>query len=156
MAHRGKDWPVVFRRDFNLNSQTYRHGLANRYDVGTQAFTFPDYPELQNTVWDCGPGTLEPPARLAWLSNVRVLAGRSWQFRFYGTLSGAALEFFTPSWELWLNGAKILAYALRAPDHNSDVPINGLGGSITFQDPTKFPHGPGSVGFVTVSPVHYP
>jgi len=156
MAHRGKTWPVVFRRDFNLNVQTYRHGLAEKYRVELPVFTFPDYPELRNTQWTCGPGALEAPQSLAWLSVVTTLAGRNWQIRFYGRLSGTALDFFTPSWELWLNGVKIFSYAMRAADRSSDVPINGTMGSILFQAPGKFPSGPGSVGTVSVLPVNYP
>jgi len=156
MAHRGKDWPVLFRRDFNLNVQTYRHGLAEKYRVQIPQFVFPDYPELRNTDWFCGPGVLQPVADLTWSSPITVLSGRAWQVQMHGILSGTSLELFTPSWQLWLASALTIAYELRAPDHTSDIPLTGAAGHVTFIDPSKFPSGPGSVGTVNVLPVRYP
>jgi hypothetical protein len=33
MAHRGRPWPLAFRRDFNLNVLTYNRGLPDSWDV---------------------------------------------------------------------------------------------------------------------------
>jgi len=156
MAHVGKDWPVLFRRDFNLNVQTYRHGLAEKYRVQIPPFVFPDYPELRNTNWVCGAGHLDTVPGIAWDSPVTVLSGRTWQVHLLGTLSGTALELFTPSWQLRLNGTIAIAYELRAANHTSDIPLTGAAGHISFIDPTKFPSGPGSVGTVTIFPVRWP
>jgi hypothetical protein len=156
MAHRGKDWPVLFRRDFNLNVQTYRHGLAEKYHVQIPQFVFPDYPELRNTDWICGTGLYDPPDRIAWNSPLTVLSGRTWQVQMHGTLSGAGLALFTPTWQLWLNGALTITYELRAADHTTDIPISGAAGHVSFIDASKFPSGPGSVGTVTVFPLRYP
>lgn len=73
MAHVGKFWPVLFRRDFNLNLQNNALGWARRY---LAFFTFNCLGTGQNLSgagFDCGPDEYPDPLSMLWRSGfIRV------------------------------------------------------------------------------------
>ena len=71
MAHIGKIWKLLFRRDVNLNVVTNQLGWANRYLLACQ-FPFNGGPGtlLENVVFDCGPGVVSFPDTITWPSQV--------------------------------------------------------------------------------------
>jgi hypothetical protein len=70
MAHAGKFYPVIFRRDWNLNVISNQTGWANRYIVRlfthTGGFGSAAYP----FVYQCGPGVESPFGTMRWSSQV--------------------------------------------------------------------------------------
>lgn len=156
MAHRGKPWPLTFRRDFNLNVNTYRAGLAHDYLLQTHQFMFTDWPLLRNLDWHCGPATDAVLPRLIWRSEMRTISGHTWRFRLVGTLVGDPLQLFEPSWYLERDGSDVCAWLMADATSNSRFPPSGVQGRIIFFDPVVFPSGPGSIGLITVAAIGYP
>jgi hypothetical protein len=77
MAHKGNLYPVLFRRDWNLNVVSNNDGWPNRYIVrlfqfgqGFGTFAFPG-------VYQCGPATESPHGRMLWRSQVYMNAAFS-------------------------------------------------------------------------------
>lgn len=78
MAHKGKTWPVLFRRDLNLNVETNDDGWSNRVIV-----TYPVLPTgfagfWSLSHWDCGPGGFLPPNLIEWKSELALKFGLHW------------------------------------------------------------------------------
>lgn len=68
MAHKGKDWPLTLRRDFNLNVFTYQHGLPKTWHLHWgQFFLLPGF-LLDNTDWLCHEGPMPNEHTLLWRS----------------------------------------------------------------------------------------
>lgn len=51
MAHKGRPWESVFRREFNLNVQTYNFGLAKSYDIHFNPFIGSQPNDLNNATF---------------------------------------------------------------------------------------------------------
>ena len=70
MAHKGKFYPVAFRRDFQLNVSNYSVGYANRYKVVPHGQTTGPGTLLFNVPFDCGPPFIHNFSQRSWLSQV--------------------------------------------------------------------------------------
>lgn len=73
MAHIGSAYPVVDRRDFNLNVKTNGQGFAHRYLCTLTRLPPGIGNGLQGTTWDCGPDGVDPIERLFWGSDPRFV-----------------------------------------------------------------------------------
>lgn len=155
MAHRGHQYPLTFRRDFNINVSTYQGGLAETYLLKCPPFTFTDWPALRPIYWYCGPATDLVLPKLIWASPLHTVSGHNWRFRIIGTLTGVSLELWEPSWILERDGTDVCGWQMAAASGTASFPPNGIRGRLLFYDPAVFPSGPGSIGFVEVSPVGY-
>lgn len=80
MAHVGRFYKVLFRRDWNLNISDNAQGHANRYIVtlpehlGTGIGTI-----IEGTIWDCGPGRLSIRDTQLWQAPFIRRAALHWQ-----------------------------------------------------------------------------
>lgn len=73
MAHVGQFFPVLFRRDFNLNVLTNRAGFARRY-IATSNFVATGIGAiLSGQQFDCGPDTQFDPRTIIWESDLMRL-----------------------------------------------------------------------------------
>ena len=71
MAHKGRQWPVAFRRDFNLNVPTNNLGWARRY-IGYITFMAQGLGGAVSGVeFDCGPDFQSQPNELDWSSEFK-------------------------------------------------------------------------------------
>src|SRR6476619_3563545 len=79
MAHRGRLYPVNFRRDFNQGSDVSNtRSLAHDYQITLDSNTSRGYP-VDGQSFVCSP-TVSPDVRdLRWLSDVRHLGNFDWQ-----------------------------------------------------------------------------
>jgi hypothetical protein len=75
MAHVGITWPVVTRRDFNLNVNSNNVGWANRYKVTLNILPPVIGNGLQGTEWECGPSGVSPIDRMFWASDPDLFGG---------------------------------------------------------------------------------
>jgi hypothetical protein len=75
MAHVGKTWPVVNRRDFNLNVPRNDVGWANRYHVTLTILPPGIGNALQGSEWECGPSGVDPIDRMFWGSDPELIGG---------------------------------------------------------------------------------
>lgn len=68
MAHKGKFYPVLLRRDWNLNVQTNRVGFANRY-ILTPKYGVTGFGTLPAArIWDVGPADDSVFGTMRWAS----------------------------------------------------------------------------------------
>lgn len=89
MAHSGKIFPLHFRRDFNLNVNTYQQGLPNVYILSFARNWGDPLPDpLAGTTFRCTPDQSPVPERLVWTSAAVHSAGHTFRARFELTLSG--------------------------------------------------------------------
>jgi len=69
MAHKGRVWPLGFRRDLNLNLLNNNPGWANRYYVDLLRLPPGIGHALQGSRWDCGPEQVTPGETIFWASD---------------------------------------------------------------------------------------
>jgi hypothetical protein len=69
MSHKGKLYPVGFRRDLNLNLDTNQTGWANRYIVTLAQLPPGPGHALEGSTWDCGPEQVTPAETIFWVSD---------------------------------------------------------------------------------------
>jgi len=74
MAHKGRLYPVGFRRDLNLNVQTNNSGWANRYLVKINILPAGIGHALVGSTWDCGPEQVTPGDTIFWPSDPDIFA----------------------------------------------------------------------------------
>lgn len=81
MAHRGRPYPVAFRRDFNQYSNIANgHAFPLKWHVVVHSGVVPVYP-LDGSVWVCGPDVYIPDGLLQWSAPVQHIAGVDYQLR---------------------------------------------------------------------------
>jgi len=75
MAHRGKHYPVLIRRDFNFNSDiSIANPLPARWRVVVHSGVTPTYP-IDGAIFVCVPNGFVPPDQYTWLSPKQVISG---------------------------------------------------------------------------------
>jgi len=75
MAHRGKHYPVDFRRDFNLNGDiSVPSPNPHRWRVTIHSGVIPPYP-VDGAVFICVPVGFVPPDQYTWISPKQVIGG---------------------------------------------------------------------------------
>lgn len=142
MAHRGRLFPVNFRRDFNQGGDISNvNAIAESYRIVIHTGVVPAQP-IDGTVWIVTPTAMENPVYLKWLSERRLFQGfhlqlsvfcgfpnnpdtvLQAQFRFDTTERGRAAE-----WNLGFPGSYTAPFIL------------GPGASTGVVDPAVFPRG---------------
>jgi len=68
MAHKGKAFPVLFRRDFNLNISNNNNGWKRRYLVSLTGLPAGPGGLINGFVFDCGPDSYPLVDRVSWQS----------------------------------------------------------------------------------------
>jgi len=142
MAHRGKVYPVVFRRDFNLNVNTFQRGLARRYSCKFPPITFNPPNNLVGLQMFADESTVSPADTLHWSGGPFANGGQVFHLELTCRVDRAtstALRLLTVS-ELSLGNVYIWRYGLDpATDHGSmfQPPSN-----LVFYSPAFFTNAP--------------
>lgn len=88
MAHKGKLYPVAFRRDFNLNVQSNNDGWGNRELIHWGQFPTGPAGFWSNSNWDCGQAPQPFATALLWRSEQVRKFGILWWSEFQVTITG--------------------------------------------------------------------
>jgi hypothetical protein len=87
MAHKGQLYPVLFRRDWNLNLVTNKNGFANRY-IFTPTDSTTGFGTLcRGQHFDCGPATNRFVSEMHWLSQVIRIGPLSFQVELHANIN---------------------------------------------------------------------
>lgn len=156
MAHRGHDWPLAFRRDWNINERSYQHKLAERYDVLFQTFAFsgamarlngrggrsgkPTDSDRTMYVWNVSGAELQAPYRL----ELRISMAAD------SVTSMVRARFYSIS-----TGLRTLEWAMANDGTHSTQFTDLWGGHEIFRDPIHCPN-PAALGGSNCRPAHYP
>ena len=97
MAHRGKFYPVAFRRDWNLNVHTNRIGFAKDYNFYYDSLTVGVWPGLVGAVFVCSEQPQSVPDLLEWASDYMPADGYLWRVRMQQRLTSHAPATEQPS-----------------------------------------------------------
>lgn len=100
MAHRGKFFPVNFRRDFNANCDIRSTtALAQAYTIELHSGTSPGY-AVDGSVFVLNPTDQPSPDALEWLSGVSVIAGHEYQLRLFVQIVQTVDVLLRATWRL--------------------------------------------------------
>lgn len=142
MAHRGRFFPVHFRRDFNRDTNAGAFtALAQAYNVVLNSGVVPGY-LVDGERFRCQEIAGPDPATLAWLSPARDIGIWFWQLRIhvsFWTLPDTQLR---STW--FLERDAIVVSSWRPIPTSYDDPIRKppfLPGQVLFTDETTFEHG---------------
>lgn len=75
MPHRGRPYPVAYRRDFNLGLQTNNTGWAQSYEVTLRNLGPGPGGGLAGKPFVCGPDTFASPQSIFWTSAPEIMFG---------------------------------------------------------------------------------
>lgn len=155
MAHKGLPWELEFRRDFNLNVQTYRGGIAKRYDILLSNFMGDLTPTLGGTSWRCGPSSMPLLDTLQFDSAAVSLGGFLYSLRLTIQVTGVPAGYVTRV-HLLRAGPGIIWTTRIGHDGRTFGPVGDpTVNQIIYFDPAIFPTGAGSPANDPV-PVPYP
>ena len=137
MAHIGNFYPVLFRRDFNLNVNTNRIGWPRRWIL-----TFGQASFLSFSTWDLGPDIQSALASISWLSIKRTLGPFGWQVEFRVTIRPGGATYLL-EWFVYdaATGATVASWKNNRTD--LDVPSTGSRDDVVLvsENPVYFPSG---------------
>ena len=141
MAHKGKDSPVLYRRDLNLNVSTNNRGFFRRYLVRFPNMGNGSGHVISGQVADCGPDDYASLPTIRWTSVPKITPALSWQ---------CALEVHVSaddySWDYFFydvaTGLAILQWRPETvfDDRLPRMPF-GAPQKLVFEDPAYFPQG---------------
>jgi len=149
MAHKGKIYPVLFRRDFNLNIFDNDIGWARRYLAKTTFNATGKGRLLSDFVFDCGPDTYPVVNHIEWESDWYDIGLHTYRLTVTVQLVHGSQYIRTLRYDEDVNGTVLdLQFAGEFPeDHPNFRPGELL--SINYWDPTFFDRQPSFVqGFV--------
>jgi len=145
MAHKGNPYPVLLRRDWNLNVSVNWVGFPRRYILHFGHAGF-----LTNTFWDMGPDVLSAPRIMTWQSAPREKGPFVWQTEFNAQINadGQTYRKFFRVFD-FNTAAVVLQWRVeqseRAPGLSPWVPF------LESENPIYFPQGV-SLGEITCNP----
>lgn len=156
MAHRGRLYPVHFRRDFNPNTSaktpgawpkgwrtTLHSGVAPPYIVDGHTF------DLQEIA---GPNV----STIAWLSPAVMLGLWLWQVRFHISFWQLPDTPTQPTWFLERDAIVVSSWrGIHSSRSNEISSHNQLAWEVLFTDFTTFPAG-ANFNFSNVNTIGYP
>jgi len=113
MAHVGKFYPVMFRRDFNLNITNNRNGYARAYDGFANDKGGPIGLALNTKPMHCHVVDEHSTTKIVWSQDYQPVAGFNVKFTFSLAITRAAI-YAGPSLEIRERSLGILAtYSTR-------------------------------------------
>jgi hypothetical protein len=142
MAHRGRHFPVNFRRDFNQNCDISNvNAAAETYRVVVHSGVLPPYP-IDGTVFICTPTVSPASAELRWLSELKFVGGFNWQ------LLGILIFPFVPdtklsfSWTMLRIGrGSVAQWFYHSPSYNDPFTFESGFAKTVNVDAGVFPRG---------------
>jgi len=151
MSHKGSFYPVLFRRDWNLNVLTNDNGYANRYIVTLPQLGTGPAGIWSNSTWDCGPATLAPQNTMLWKADPALKFGVHWwvevdsliqpssTYRRRGRMMTAEFGVIAE----WRNGSDGVFFPGFPPQ---------AGGALIMWDPGFFDAAPSTLIFTLIRP----
>lgn len=155
MAHRGRFFPVNFRRDFNANCDiSSTTALAQAYTIELHSGTVPPY-AVDGAVFVLNP--TDPPSAdaLEWLSDVSVIAGHEYQLRLFVQIVQTVDVLLRATWRLSKDDFVVSQW--RGVDKSRVDPLERgtlLTWQVDFTDFGAFPNG-ANFNFSHSGPVGY-
>lgn len=142
MAHRGRLYPVHFRRDFNRNcSIAGTAGFAKAYAVTLHSGTLPAY-IVDNERFECVEVAGPDNATIQWLSPARTIGINFWQLRILVSFWQLPDSQLQSTWILERDA--IVVSKWRPVPFSYDEPLRKrpfLPGQVLFTDETTFERG---------------
>ena len=100
MAHRGRRYPVAFRRDWNQKSDISNPAAhALHWRVTVRSGVSPPY-GVDGSVFVCGPDVYVSPNELRWQSPVQHVSGFDWRLTVFATYPFIPDTKLTGQWQL--------------------------------------------------------
>lgn len=156
MAHRGKLFPVHFRRDFSANANIQNPGvLAEGYDIILQGDnTVPSV--VNGHLFHLSPVDQPDPASIQWRSETELLGGQDWDVILRVTIVQTVDVLLKAVWFLFRN--EFLASSWQSVPANRLFPVQrgpAAFGQVLFTAGDVFPHG-ANFNFSDWHPTGYP
>jgi len=155
MAHRGRPYPVDFRRDYNQNCDvSIPRPNAARYRVVIHSGVVPTYP-IDGTVFVPERAVYIPVNLLKWTSARVTVGGFQWWveidqiFPFLPDTKRTALLTLFRS-----DRSNVASWAYRAPSYDDPLQFISTEANTSGLDPFVFPRG-GSFQNSTTTPIGY-
>jgi len=143
MAHKGKEYLLHFRRDFNLNVHTYRYGIADAYILQVLSNDVANPPPFIGQFVTCPRVAMPDLLTLRWLSDVQRSGGHTWRFRIELAITQPA-----PAMELvtfYLDRSDVpgaTVWVINKPDTSDPFFHSTFYERTLYYDPTVFPVNP--------------
>lgn len=120
MAHKGKRWPVLYRRDMNLNVSNNSIGWARRYLTFITWTSSGPGQRLSGFEFDCGPDEYPAIDKIVWRSGFVSVGIDRWQLTLTSQIVGGKRFKRTAVYELALYGRvlELFLFAATDPDHS--------------------------------------
>src|SRR5215831_13676665 len=100
MAHKGKRWPVMFRRGITLNVTTYKFAFAEQYDVTPDALLGSLGLLINGKSFRCSNPIVDSAGKTIWTSSVHTAGGQSFIVRLIEEIIGPNPQLNFVRWEL--------------------------------------------------------
>lgn len=149
MAHKGKLFPVVFRRDWNLNVNNNNDGWPNRFLLNFLNLPTGFGSLAGQFTYDCGPGTVRFISEMRWVSDpidFRI-------FTFHAEISVFIPQpsYYNRRIRLYEDHVGLILELRNFPDGNKALGFfNSFANGVVFWDPTFFDAIPTSTAINTV------
>jgi hypothetical protein len=142
MAHKGRLYPVAFRRDFNFHCDIRSTTtLPLHWRATLHSFVVPPYP-IDGSIFVCGGDVFIPPDKLRWQSAVQPVGGFDWRLTAILQFVQLPDTILKSHWELErLDKGLVAAWETSPPDYFNPFGFSGLFAKTLFNDFTVFPHG---------------
>jgi|SRR5215831_3556276 len=144
MAHKGQGYKLAFRRDFNLNVQTYMGGLADAYTCDILTSVVGAQLPPGGTRFVCPGSPMPSDGELEWTSAWLTVAGHTWRVRLRQSLVQQAPALLWPRGFLERGDIGIVGIWQTdnpAPRSSFDTEVE-LGAQLLYWDPAVFSHAP--------------
>jgi len=145
MAHKGKIWPVLFRRDMNLNENNYALGWARYYRTFFSFNALGLGMFISGVDFDCGPDTYPAIDTIVWQSKFKRVGAEFYQLTLTVQIVGGKRFKRTARYDEVIAG-KVLEMDYPPgtdPDHSGFLP--GALCNVTFWNEFFFDFKPANV-----------
>ncbi len=155
MAHRGKFFPVNFRRDFNANCDIRSTtALAQAYSVDLHSGVEPPYP-VDGTHWIVRSIDQPNPSTVAWLSDLSDISGQTYQLRLWVEIIEPVGCILRVTWFLFKNDFLASSWRPNAGDRFDPFQSHFQPSwQVLFTDFATFPRG-ANFNFSSSGPTGY-
>lgn len=142
MAHKGRKYPVDFRRDWNRNADiSITSPNPDRWHVVLHSGVTPPYP-IDGSVFVCLPVGFTPPDEIVWRSAVQSIGGFQWWLDAHDQFIALPDANRVALWQLHrLDKDLVAAWHPRLPDRSDPWRFISTEANTIFTDTTVFPRG---------------
>jgi len=155
MAHRGRSYPVDFRRDFNFNGDvSVASPNPDRWRIVIHSGVTPPYP-VDGAVFTCVPAGFVPPDQYTWLSPQQLISGLHYFVRVLHNFPALPDTIRRGTFQLeTAERALVAAWDNRLNSRTEPYAFVSSEAHTFFRDSGLFPRG-GTFQLSSTSPVGY-